>query len=186
MSDMQHLRIDAVDVPRVSGRLGLCSCPGGRLAAMPGHDPATALAADVAAIRAFGAAGVVSLVEEHELTRLGVTSMPAQLRRAQLWWKHLPIPDMGVPDELFEQRWQGEGAQLRDTLRMGGHVVLHCWAGLGRTGTIAARLLVEFGMEPAAAILRVRHARPGSIQTSHQERYVLGLNPPPAPGQRCR
>ena len=81
---------------------------------------------------------------------------------------------MGIPGADWENRWQREGATIRDALASGDNVVLHCLAGLGRTGTVAARLLIEFGMEPAAAILRVRDARPGAIQTRKQEKYVLG------------
>jgi ADP-ribosyl-[dinitrogen reductase] hydrolase len=55
----------------------------------------------------------------------------------------------------------------------GGHdVLVHCRGGLGRAGTIAARLLVELGMEPAEAIARVRAVRPGAIETPEQERFV--------------
>ena len=38
---------------------------------------------------------------------------------------------------------------------------------------IAARLLVELGMEPAEAIARVRAVRPGAIETPEQKRFVL-------------
>ena len=51
----------------------------------------------------------------------------------------------------------------------------HCRGGIGRTGTIAAKLLVEFGYEPAAAITLVRRTRPGTIETKTQEQYVLQL-----------
>ena len=87
----------------------------------------------------------------------------------------MPISDMGIPGPAWEARWQTEGGVIRDALAAGDNVVMHCWAGLGRTGTVAARLLVECGMEPAAAILRVRDARPGAIQTRKQEKYVLSL-----------
>lgn len=40
--------------------------------------------------------------------------------------------------------------------------MLHCRGGLGRTETIAARLLVEFGMDPHEAIRRVRAAWTGA------------------------
>ena len=51
--------------------------------------------------------------------------------------------------------------------------------GLGRTGTIASRLLVEFGTPPDEAIRQVRAARRGAVQTIQQERYVLGISPLP-------
>jgi protein-tyrosine phosphatase len=169
-----NLRIDPVDVPRVTGRLGLCACPGWRHGARALQlTPAECLQCDIESMRSFGASGLVSLIEPREMAALGIDELPQYLDRAGLWWKHLPITDMGIPDQTFESRWVDDGAAIRDALGRGEHVVLHCWAGLGRTGTLAARLLIEFGMQPEAAILRVRHARPGAIQTRSQERYVL-------------
>lgn len=168
------LRIDAVELPRVSGRLGLCACPGWRHGSEP-ESVDERLRRDIQTMRAFGAVGLVSLMQQREMTRLGIDALPQHLHRAGLWWKHLPIADMGVPDPDFEDAWREHGASIRDTLARGEHVVMHCWAGLGRTGTLAARVLVEFGLQPEAAILRVRHARPGAIQTRGQQNYVLRL-----------
>jgi len=47
--------------------------------------------------------------------------------------------------------------------------------GYGRTGMVAARLLIEFGVEPEEAIARVRSARPGAIEMPQQEAWVLKL-----------
>ena len=58
----------------------------------------------------------------------------------------------------------------------GEDVYVHCKGGLGRAGTIAARLLVELGVSPKQAIADVRAARPGAIQTREQERYVHALS----------
>jgi len=170
-----RLRIDPLELPELPGRLGLCACPGGRRAMALDHDPRVDLMLDVEAIRAFPAAGVVTLIDERELVILGLDMMPRELQQAGMWWKHLPITDMGIPDLAWESRWQDEGPAIRDALAAGDNVVLHCWAGLGRTGTVAARVLIELGMDPATAISRVRHARPGAIQTRKQEDYVLGL-----------
>lgn len=54
-------------------------------------------------------------------------------------------------------------------------MLVHCRGGLGRAGTIAARLLVELGMQPTEAIAGVRAVRPGAIETSDQEKFVLGI-----------
>ncbi|MFT5172013.1 MAG: protein-tyrosine phosphatase [Gammaproteobacteria bacterium] len=176
MNDQPLLRIDVVDVPRHQGRIGLCACPGGRRTLARDHDPSTDLINDLERIVEFGARGVVSLIDDRELIALGIESLPVLLQRKGLWWKHLPITDMGIPNADFEQHWQANSTFIREALSRGEDIVMHCWAGLGRTGTIAARLLIECGMEPAAAIIRLRDARPGSIQTRKQEKYVLRLN----------
>jgi ADP-ribosyl-[dinitrogen reductase] hydrolase len=54
-------------------------------------------------------------------------------------------------------------------------LVIHCKGGLGRTGVVAARLLIELGETPNAALARVRAARPGAVETPEQEDYVLNL-----------
>ena len=90
-------------------------------------------------------------------------------------WFHLPIADVSTPDEGFERNWVPAGDALRTLLRNGRDVLVHCRGGLGRAGTIAARLLIEFGMEPTIAISCVRAVRPGAIETREQEKYILGI-----------
>ena len=64
---------------------------------------------------------------------------------------------------------------LRNALLAGHRVLVHCRGGLGRAGTVAARLLVELGVPAVEAIRRVRAARPGAIETIEQQQYVLDL-----------
>ena len=45
-------------------------------------------------------------------------------------------------------------------------VLVHCRGGLGRAGTIAARLLIELGMEPTKAIASVRSGTTGRDRDS--------------------
>lgn len=61
-------------------------------------------------------------------------------------------------------------------LARGDKVLIHCRGGLGRTGVVAARLLIEAGTEPDLAAKLVRAARPGAIETWEQYQYVLGLS----------
>ena len=60
-------------------------------------------------------------------------------------------------------------------LKNGQGIVVHCRGGLGRTGLIAAQLLIELGEMPSKALERVRAARPGAVETRQQEKYVLSL-----------
>ncbi len=165
-------RIDSVTAPGTSGRIGLCACPG--LSTFFGAR-ARKLEDDLRAIREWGAEGLVTLLEQEEMDMLKIRHMPSSANRHGLWWRHLPITDMCAPDDIFDGLWAMEGEYLRGILNQGGRFVVHCWAGLGRTGTIAARLLVEFGLEPPSAIDQVREARPGSIQSLAQEIYLKRL-----------
>ena len=62
--------------------------------------------------------------------------------------------------------------RLADSLGSGKNVVVHCWGGLGRAGTIAASCLVARGSSPAQALALVRATRAGAVQTAAQEQFV--------------
>lgn len=79
--------------------------------------------------------------------------------------------------DSFEDLWTYSGMRLRAILARGDNVVIHCRGGLGRTGTVAARLLVEFGDQQETAIWKVRQAQKGSIETPAQEKYVTNCKP---------
>ena len=129
---------------------------------------------DLAAIRAWGASALVTLMESHELAHLQVGRLGEAARSIGLDWYHLPIRDVSVPSSAFETQWRTSGEELRGRLLGGQSLVVHCRGGLGRTGLIAARLLIELGEAPRKALERVRTARPGAVETREQELYVLG------------
>ena len=47
-------------------------------------------------------------------------------------------------------------------------VAIHCAAGLGRSGTVAACYLIELGKDWQTAVAQVRAVRPGAIETRSQ------------------
>jgi ADP-ribosyl-[dinitrogen reductase] hydrolase len=178
-SQSDPLQIAAVGIRDGPGTIGLTFCPGkkhhGQYSGLWDRD----LSVDLEAVHRFGAKALVTLMENEELDAVKV---PVQQLRSQaielgLEWHHLPIRDIGVPDERFEDLWTYSGFRLRSTLARGGKVVIHCRGGLGRTGTVAGRLLVEFGDPPERAIQKVRTARPKSIETRTQEDYVRSCRP---------
>jgi protein-tyrosine phosphatase len=114
-------------------------------------------------------------MEAHELELLGVPDLGDRVSRTSLRWWHLPIVDGGVPDVRFEHAWYRAGEDLRRRLAAGEGVVVHCRGGLGRTGIVAARLLIEFGEAPEIALFRVRRARTGTVENRLQEEYLRGL-----------
>jgi ADP-ribosyl-[dinitrogen reductase] hydrolase len=157
------------------GYVGLTLCPGKRdRNAMTGSWDRD-LAIDLDAAKAWGTGAVVTLVTEEELRLLGVRRLGNEVERRGMLWFHLPIIDASTPDATFEQQWNGSGEKLHELLRSGGKVLVHCRGGLGRAGTIAARLLIEFGWKPTDAIARVRAIRPGAIETLDQEKYIMTI-----------
>jgi len=176
-SERIPLRIDPVAAPGMSGWIGMTLCPGKK-------DPYASfgawdrdLDADLQVIRDWGASAVVTLIEDFEFGMLGVPDFKARVS-SDFRWLWLPIRDGDIPDGDFEQRWTAAGPELQERLAGGERVLVHCRAGLGRTGMIASRLLVEAGMTPLQAIRAVRQARRGTVETAPQEQYVLRLRRP--------
>jgi hypothetical protein len=167
-SHTHPLQIAEVRASPSHGWIGITFCPGkhDRFA----HTGAWErdLGIDLDAIAAWGAKLVLTLVEPAELAELKVPQLGHEIRQRDIDWRHLPIADYSVPTETFEQQWITHGREIRAMLRNGDNVLVHCKGGLGRAGMIAARLLVEMGMEPTEAIRAVRRVRKGAIETPSQ------------------
>lgn len=157
------------------GRIGVTFCPGKIQPAGLSGAWSRDLNRDVQAISDWGACAVVTLVEQHELKALQVETLGDAIQARHMDWLHLPIRDVDVPGPAFEAAWIQAGEGLRDRLRAGFDIVVHCKGGLGRAGTIAARLLAELGVDSGEAIARVRAVRPGALETKAQEAHVMAI-----------
>ncbi len=137
--------LDEVPLPaHLPGRLWLCGKH------LVGPDPD-------AARRRAGADLVVCLNERHELA----DRYPDYVRwlddhghdRAR--WH--PVPDLGVrPHDEMVLLVDEVSAELR----RGSSVIVHCGAGIGRAGTVAAAVLVRAGASVPDALAVVAAARP--------------------------
>lgn len=125
---------------------------------------------DLARIRAWRPGLIVSLVEPAEWTAFGLGTLPVELAATAASVLAFPIPDYGTPAPGADAPAMLDRAAA--TLHAGGAVLLHCQGGRGRSGMIAARLLVMAGATPEEAIRLVRTARPGAIETAEQEAWI--------------
>ena len=159
--------------PAGGGRIGITLCPGKWQARSVSGNWQRDLATALQATGQWGAAAVVTLMPHDDLVACQAGHIGAACEQQGMEWYHLPIQDVNVPTPEFETAWLYAGLRLREHLRQGRHVLVHCRGGLGRSGTVAARLLAELGRVPEEAVDAVRAARPGAIETLQQEQHAL-------------
>ncbi len=136
--------IDTIPLPRTLGGLSLC----GKHAIGPDHQ---------AAMMQCGATTVVCLVEDYELA----DRYPAYLGwlrsnvgASAVWF---PIHDLHAPTLTTTEPFITELVRRLDD---GEHLLMHCAAGIGRTGTMATCALMELGVALPDALALVALHRP--------------------------
>jgi ADP-ribosyl-[dinitrogen reductase] hydrolase len=169
------LLIDMVTIPGVKGLIGITSCPGMKDEFCCLDTYKESLNDDLLTIRNWGAIALVTLLDGSELNTLGVKELSNKAVSHNLAWIHLPIRNLSIPDEKFDEQWASAGPRLNQWLREGHRIVIHCKEGVGRAGIVAVRLMIELGMLPGQAIKAVQMARPGSLQLYSHEKYCYSL-----------
>jgi protein-tyrosine phosphatase len=124
----------------------------------------------------LGLDAVVSLLTEDETTEFGLVKEEEFCRSHEIQFLSLPIPDRGVPRSREDVlRLVGT---LEGKLADGKTVGVHCRQGIGRSGLLAACLLVSAGLSPETAFERLTQARGCPVpETSAQRLWVKGIVP---------
>lgn len=81
-----------------------------------------------------------------------------------------PIPDFGVPDSVPEFAEFAKGLAAR--LRQGENILVHCGAGIGRTGLTAEATLMALGLLRTTAHPLIEAAGAGA-ETPEQEALLI-------------
>ena len=148
----------------VGGKLFLHSMPGRR------EDWETFLAAGKAA----EIGSIACLTSREEIIAKSPRYAEA-LQKDQVQWEvvEFPITDYGIPADTaaFTRFISTLSDQLRENHAADKGLLLHCAAGIGRTGSVAVCLLHHLGMDFEDATARVSAAGSGP-ETDEQRRFV--------------
>jgi len=144
--------------PEVRGRL--------YLSAMPGRYGAWTR--DQEALFGKGTDLIVALTSLDEIRRNSPEYAQA-IESGRLPWKfeHFPILDFGAPAD--RAAFLGLARSVAASLQGGENVVIHCGAGIGRTGTLAICVLLVLGVELDEARQVVKEAGSGPERVTQNE-----------------
>jgi protein-tyrosine phosphatase len=172
-SDTHPLRFDSIDWPTSAAKIGLTICPGKQGRGLYSGIWKRDLQKDFDVISGWPTKILITLMESHEFALLHIKDFELKATQQQFEWLHLPIEDMHVPTNKWMNSWPELSLRLRKALEQDQNLVIHCRGGLGRTGIVAALLLIDQKVDNQQAISMVRKVRPGAIETFEQEQFVL-------------
>jgi protein-tyrosine phosphatase len=146
----------------------------GRLAVAPRPRHADWLADEIRSWEGAGVDTVVSLLCDDEIAELELQNEAGFCADYGIEFLRFPIKDRGVPESAKDAR--AFVSDLSHRLSEGLAVLVHCRAGIGRTGMIAACCLIASGMTPDDAFARIAEA-PGTRvpDTEDQRRWAEGF-----------
>ncbi len=116
-----------------------------------------------------GVTAIVSMLTPGEEAQLGLAAEASTAADLGLEYLSVPIHDFAVPtDDLAEA-----SAWIRAHLESGGHVVVHCKGGIGRSAMMAGAVLVDEGVPPDEAWQRIAEARGLAVPDTESQRDWL-------------
>ncbi|WP_087020888.1 tyrosine-protein phosphatase [Thaumasiovibrio subtropicus] len=130
------------------------------------------LVASVEQLKRAGVTTVVTALNNEEMDKAGVAALPAEVQTAAMNWVHLPIEDDQAPDAAFAEQWKQQATSLRDRVLAGEKIAMHCMGGSGRTGLLAAHLLLDLGWDISTIKSKVQALRPGAFTKPVQIAYI--------------
>jgi protein-tyrosine phosphatase len=131
---------------------------------------------DVPRLPAFGVTHVVTLLAGRE----GAQEIGEAVRHAGLTWIWCPLDNGQPPDARRTAELRPVIAELAALVASGATILVHCSAGIHRTGMFGYALLRQLGLEPAAAHAKLMELRAVTGEGVGADRLAWGdaVSPP--------
>ena len=143
----------------------------GRVALMPRPRGGDWLEDEIRSLREEGVDILVSLLEAHEVEEFELSLESERAAAAGIEFHGFPIPDHSPPPSL-----ESATTLVRELARKVGEgrgLAVHCFAGIGRSATIAAAVLLARGLTLEETLERLAAARGFPVpETAEQFRWL--------------
>ncbi len=144
------------------------------LAVMARPVPGEWIKDEFAGIAAFGINRVVSLLETDEAAEIGLADERTLCEENGMEFLSYSITDRGLPSSLAD--FSQFTLKLYETIGRGQATVIHCRAGIGRSGIVAAGVLLRCGFEPGDAFHHITKARGMAVPDTEEQRQWIIAN----------
>ncbi|MFA0415153.1 cyclin-dependent kinase inhibitor 3 family protein [Vibrio renipiscarius] len=145
------------------GALILTPCPGTKDAS---------LYESLEQLKEQGVKAIVTALDYKELAEKNVSQLGSLTQELGMQWFQIEIEDDCAPDGNFMTKWQAASPTLQEIVDKGGKVAMHCMGGSGRTGLLAAHLLLERDWALDEIVSQVQALRPGAFTKPVQIAYI--------------
>ncbi|NWA29175.1 dual specificity protein phosphatase family protein [Pseudomonas gingeri] len=160
---MQQHPYSVLPLVQLKGQLIFTPCPGTK---------GTRSFEALQTLKDAGAVALLTLMPTEELLQNEIDLLPEECQLLGIEWFHLPVADEQLPGEAFRAAWEQHHQRIKQLLTEGKTIAIHCKGGSGRTGLIAAQLLIECGMPFDEAIREVQSLRPRAVQHPAHIEYI--------------
>lgn len=118
---------------------------------------------------------VLTLMTSSELAKFSLSDLGISVKSLGISWFHLPIVDDHAPESEFLTLWETAGPAVHRLLEQGKKVAIHCKGGTGRTGIVAAQILLERGDNLEKIMKRIKKRRPKAFTLAVHQQYLTTL-----------
>ena len=143
----------------------------GFLAVMAKPVPGERIGDEFSGLFNAGLRQVVSLLEDHEAYELGLADENKLCQKHGLSFVSYPIPDHGLPPTVDGFRELTKA--IYHASAGGRSTVVHCRAGIGRTGLVAAGVLLHAAFGVEEAFDRISKRRGVEVPDTQEQREWL-------------
>jgi protein-tyrosine phosphatase len=129
---------------------------------------------EFAGLAALGVTDVVSLLEASEARELDLADEAVHCATARLRFHSFPVADRGTPGSA--ESLSRLACQIYHQCAGGAYTLIHCRAGIGRSGLVAAAVLLHCGFSVDEAFSAISRARGVSVPDTPQQARWLEMH----------